>query len=141
MNELDYTTDPTEGEDDQLEIALAEYAREQTKLGLGDFVSRMAEDDDYKQRMGKGISEMAMLFAGAAVTHDEAEFAKMRRRILFEARKDDEDTKQLRHYYLDNHWKVDMDPVIDTEEDRLRYEERVKEFHKDYAQQHPVAQA
>lgn len=141
MNEISYTMDPAEGDDDQLEIAMKEYVREQTKLGLGDFVLRLEQDDDYKQLVGKGISEMAMLFAGAAVTDDEAEFVKMRRRILFEARKDDEDTKQLRHYYLQNHWKVDMSPVINTEEDMARYEERVRQFHIDYAQQHPLAQA
>jgi hypothetical protein len=138
MTEQDQDFDPADGEDLQLELALLEYAKSMEEPARTIFLQRLKDDQSYYLGMGKSLSEMAMLIAGAAVIDDDAEFVKMRRRILFESRGDDAELRSLRIYYLNNRHAVDMEQVLDGEEARQRFEARLTEFHEDYRQQHPA---
>lgn len=138
MSEQDQDFDPASGEDLQLELALLEYAKSMEDADRVTFLQRLKDDQAYYLSMGKALSEMAMLIAGAAVIDDDAEFVKMRRRILFESRPDDAELRSLRVYYLNNRHAVDMDAVLDGEESRTRFEARLTGFHDDYRQQHPT---
>lgn len=126
-------------DDSQLEKALLEYASSMDDEGArAAFLQRLKDDQAYYLDMGKALSEMAMLIAGAAVIDDDAEFSKMRRRILFESRSDKPELTSLRLYYLNNRHAVDMDSVIDDEESRKRFEARLIEFLGDYRTQQAV---
>lgn len=137
-------TDPTQdfdaAEDDsfQLEKALVEYANSMAETARAAFLQQLKDDQAYFLSMGKSLSEMAMLIAGAAVIDDDAEFVRMRRRILFEARSDDTNIIALRLYYLNNRHAVDMDAVLDGEDSHKRFETRLAGFLEDYKQQHPA---
>lgn len=137
MTEQDQDFDPAAGEDLQLELVLVEYAKSMDEAGSSAFLKRLKDDPDYYLSMGQAVSEMAMLIAGAAVIDDDAEFTKMRRRILFKSRFDNAELRLLRVYYLNNRNAVDMEAVLDGEEARKRLEVRLAEFHDDYCQQHP----
>lgn len=129
--------DPAETEDSQLINALLEYGKSLDSDEEAEFRQRLKEDQAYFNAMGKALSEMAMLIAGAAVIEDDAEFVKTRRRILFESRTDSEELRDLRLYYLNNRHAVDMEPFLDGEESRARSENRLADFLNDYKQQHP----
>lgn len=139
MSDQDQEFDPAAGEDLQLEKALVEYANSMEAEQRTEFLQKLKDDQSYYLSMGKSLSEMAMLIAGAAVIDDDAEFVKMRRRILFESRTDNAELTNLRLYYLNNRHAVDMDAVIDGDDSRERFEARLIEFLNDYQQQHPAA--
>ena len=126
-------------EDEELAKALKEYADSMDDLDRKNFLDKISEDKKFYFSMAKSLSEMAMLIAGAAVINDEDEFGKMRKRILFEARKDDSSVKTLRMYYLNNRDAVEMDAVLSGDDDRVRYESRLKSFLDDYRLNHPDA--
>ena len=128
-----------EEEDRQLENALIEYADSMDDDKREAFMNRVQNDKEFYFTIGKALSEMAMLIAGAAVIDEEAEFGKMRKRILFEARKDTPEVKTMRLYYLNNRHAVEMDAVLETESDKARFEERLRLFLEDYRQHHPDA--
>jgi hypothetical protein len=134
----DQDFDPTSGEDLQLEKALFEYGKDMNEADRIAYHQRLKDDQSYYLSMGKALSEMAMLIAGAAVIDDDAEFVKMRRRILFESRSDSKELTDLRLYYLNNRNAVDMDAVLDGEESKKRFESRLVDFLDDYKQQHPA---
>lgn len=134
----DQDFDPTSGEDLQLEKALVEYAKDMNETERVSYLQRLKDDQSYYLSMGKALSEMAMLIAGAAVIDDDAEFVKMRRRILFESRSDSKELTDLRLYYLNNRNAVDMDAVLDGDDSKKRFEARLVDFLVDYKQQHPV---
>ena len=127
-----------EGEDIAFERVLIEYANSMEDADRTSFLQQLKDDRPYYVAMVKAISEMAMLIAGSAVIDDEAEFIKLRRRILFEARSDTGETTALRLYYLNNRDAVDMDAVLDGPESHKRFDVRLTSFLEDYTQQHPA---
>lgn len=138
MSEQDDDFEPAGGEDLQLEKALVEYANSMPEEQHEAFLQKLKDDPSYYGSMGKALAEMAMLIASAAVMDNNAEFAKTRRRILFESRQDDSEIIALRVYYLNNRHAVDMEAVIENDAAQERFEERLQLFSEDYKQQHPA---
>lgn len=124
-------------EDDvQLEEALSEYADTLDDSARKAFIAKLHDDKDFHVNMGKALSEMAMLIAGAAVIDDESEYSRLRRKVLFESRQDDEGVFTMRIYYLNNRHAVEMEAILDGDDEKSRYEERMQSFLDDYKQQH-----
>lgn len=125
-------------EDRQLESALLEYADLLDDDVRDAFLGKLKAEPEFYASMSKALSEMAMLIAGAAVMDDDSEFLKLRKRIMFEARRDDSDMRSMRLYYLNNRHAVEMDQVLSNDAERARFEKRLEAFLADYMAQYPV---
>lgn len=136
MSEQDFQDDDLLGEDHQLENTLVEYADTMEDAARTEFLERLESDKDFYMLMGKTLSEMAMLIASAAVSDEEAQFVKIRRKILFESRQDQGAVREMRLFYLNNRQAVDMDPLIDGDDEQHRFDSRLQSFLEDYEQMH-----
>ena len=143
MNQADHDDqdyDPTVGEDEQLERSLLEYGKKVLRpAGRDDVADRLENDPDFFHAMGKALADMAWLIAAAAVVDDEIEFGRTRKRILGEARNEEQELIELRRYYLINRHQVDMTPVLSGPESQERLEKRLVTFLADFNERHPAA--
>lgn len=123
--------------DDLLDNALIDYAESLEDAKRETLLSHLEKDETFYQAMSKALNEMAMLIAAAAVLDDSAEFNKRRKLVLFEARADSSDVRELRLHYLHHRNEVDMERLLRGDEEKARFDSRLQSFLQDYSQLHP----
>lgn len=147
MSELEATY---EQRPDIVNEAIVEYLENvPPELAVG--LKEKIKEKTYNRTFSLALLQIASLISGAMLIQtEESETAtkvndehsleyspenrynKLRKQILFEARKDDKLIQNMRLYYLDNIDYSEVVSILSSEAQRICFAERIKEFKKDY---------
>lgn len=121
-------------EDAQILEALDEYVAGLDGKEAKVFSEKLS-DPVFHRSMAKTLSEMAILIAGAAVLPDDADYIKLRRKVMLESRGDSPEAHRMRTHYLTHRQSVEMAPFLRSEAENERFRQRMDAFYKDYMEQ------
>lgn len=126
-------------DEDSMEMreAILEYAYFLDDAAREPFRLRLKNDPDFYACMCKVISEMSMLIASAAAMDEESEFRTLQSGLLFDSIKDTQEMRAMRLFYIKNGGELDMERIMESEAERLRYMKRLESFLSFYLEIHP----
>lgn len=127
-----------DSEDEDLSGAITEYIDSISDSKYKEELSDMVEDKNLLKGLATAISEMALLLSSAAVLREDEDYQKLKKKILFSSRQDNDHIKKLRMHYLNNRDTIDIESILDTEEEKVEYNDRMEEFVTDYKVQHGI---
>lgn len=127
-----------DSEDEDLSGAITEYIDSISDSKYKEELSDMVEDKNLLKGLATAISEMALLLSSAAVLREDEDYQKLKKKILFSSRQDNDHIKKLRMHYLNNRDTIDIESILDTEEEKVEYNDRMEEFITDYKVQHGI---
>lgn len=104
----------------------------QKALGLADLL----KNKDFYTKFATSIMQMSLLLSAAmSIPEDgeqDAEFIKIKKKILFEARKDLKEIFEMRMIYLNNITPSELSHILIDEDEINTYLDRIDNFKKDY---------
>ncbi len=104
----------------------------QKALGLADLL----KNKDFYTKFATSIMQMSLLLSAAmSIPEDgeqDAEFIKIKKKILFEARKDLKEIFEMRMIYLNNITPTELSHILIDEDEINTYLDRIDNFKKDY---------
>lgn len=104
----------------------------QQALSLADLL----KNKDFYTKFATSIMQMSLLLSAAmSIPEDgeqDAEFIKIKKKILFEARKDLKEIFEMRMIYLNNITPSELSHILIDEDEINTYLDRIDNFKKDY---------
>jgi len=93
---------------------------------------KIKSDELYKEKFQTALMEMSLLISAAMVVTQDNEFLKIRKKVLFEARQDDEMIQEMRLFYIETITADELSKLLTTEEDRNSFTQRMQSFLESY---------
>lgn len=99
------------------------------------------KDKNYNDTFQSSLMQMSLLISAAMVITPESEneYMKIQKKVLFDSREDDEDTKKMRLFYAQTITTEELAQVLNTEEEKNSYEKRLNSFIDSYKELHQIA--
>ncbi len=93
---------------------------------------KLKADPSYEERFQTGLMEMSLLISAAMVVSNDNEFLKIQKKVLFEARHDDDMTQDMRLFYAQTITADELSKLLTTEEERNLFTDRMQGFLDSY---------
>lgn len=123
--------------------ALEEYLENLTEMdeGKAGKLQDKLKNEEYNDSFQSSLMQMSLLISAAMVITPESEneYMKIQKKVLFDSREDDEDTKEMRLFYAQTITTEELAQVLNTEEEKNSYEKRLNSFIDSYKELHQIA--
>lgn len=102
-------------------------------------VQELEKDDEYKERFTRCVIEMSLLISFAMALKQDEEFAKAKKNVLFNARKDDAFIQEMRMFYSTTITADQLQRLLTTKEEQDDYTKRMNDFIGSYKESRQIS--
>lgn len=95
---------------------------------------KLEQDSAYVEKFQTALMEMSLLISAAMVVSQDVEFTKIQKKIIFEARQDDDFIQDMRLFYATTITAEELSKILTQEKERELYTDRLESFLNAYTQ-------